>query len=181
MSTAWLQYVERENLYYRLLFPKHLWAAGRPIHLKAIDRSALPEDSLAFLVKFDELQGGDGVGLPLPGSAGNDGFCGVFYDHDLSSEELAVIPDLHSAMQAIHAEIVAKVLSLARDVIALSTRELDVLRLVAHAMSNRQVAESLGVSAATVDTYMRRIFQKLGTTDRIEAVLKAVSLQLLRL
>ncbi|MFD8750735.1 response regulator [Kitasatospora sp. NPDC059577] len=52
----------------------------------------------------------------------------------------------------------------------LSARELDVLRLVAHGASNKEVANDLFVSEASVKTHLLRIYDKLGVRDRAGAV-----------
>lgn len=56
----------------------------------------------------------------------------------------------------------------------LSTRELDVLRLVVKGYSNKQIAESLRVSAETIKTHMRHIMEKLSVNDRTHAAVKAL-------
>ncbi|WP_426512850.1 response regulator [Dactylosporangium sp. McL0621] len=48
----------------------------------------------------------------------------------------------------------------------LSTRELQVARLVARGLSNQQIADELRLSLETVRTYLRRMFAKLGVNDR---------------
>ena len=55
----------------------------------------------------------------------------------------------------------------------LTTRELDVLRLMAEQMSNAQIAEKLFVSENTVKTHVSNILAKLGCNDRAAAVLTA--------
>jgi len=50
----------------------------------------------------------------------------------------------------------------------LSARELEVARLVAAGLSNREVAEQLVVSERTVDNHVYRIFRKLGVASREE-------------
>lgn len=57
----------------------------------------------------------------------------------------------------------------------LSTREEDVVRLVAEGYSNRDIAHQLGLSEHTVKNYLFRIFDKLGVSSRVELVLYAVS------
>jgi DNA-binding NarL/FixJ family response regulator len=49
-------------------------------------------------------------------------------------------------------------------------RELEVLRLVASGSSNREVAERLFISEATVKTHLLHIYGKLGVNDRAAAV-----------
>lgn len=53
---------------------------------------------------------------------------------------------------------------------AVSQRELEVLRLVASGSSNREVAEVLFISEATVKTHLLHIYAKLGVNDRAGAV-----------
>jgi len=62
---------------------------------------------------------------------------------------------------------------------ALTARELEVLRLIARGMSNREIAEANGTSEGTVKNQTSSILQKLGVRDRTRAVLKAAELGLL--
>jgi DNA-binding NarL/FixJ family response regulator len=52
----------------------------------------------------------------------------------------------------------------------LSEREIEVLRLVADGKSNRFIAEALSVSENTVKFHIKNILQKLGVSNRTEAV-----------
>ncbi|MBP2330530.1 DNA-binding NarL/FixJ family response regulator [Kibdelosporangium banguiense] len=63
----------------------------------------------------------------------------------------------------------------------LSTRECQVLVLVAEGATNKDIAEALGVSQATVKTYLTRIFTKLDVADRTAAVTAALAQQLISL
>jgi DNA-binding NarL/FixJ family response regulator len=56
----------------------------------------------------------------------------------------------------------------------LTERELDVLRLLAKGHSNRETGEHLGISENTVRIHVSRILDKLGVTDRTQAVLLAI-------
>jgi DNA-binding NarL/FixJ family response regulator len=53
---------------------------------------------------------------------------------------------------------------------ALSSRELEVLRLVAAGFTNREAAQKLFISEATVKTHLLHIYAKLGVRDRASAV-----------
>ena len=57
---------------------------------------------------------------------------------------------------------------------ALTTRETEVLRLVAEGLSNRAIGERLFVGEATVKTHLLRTFEKLGVNDRTRAVTLAM-------
>jgi DNA-binding NarL/FixJ family response regulator len=54
--------------------------------------------------------------------------------------------------------------------IVLSPRELEVLTLVADALSNRQIASRLSITEGTVKRHLRNVFEKLGASSRMEAV-----------
>jgi two-component system response regulator DegU len=56
----------------------------------------------------------------------------------------------------------------------LSSRELEVLRLIADGLRNRSVAERLGISEQTVKNQLTSILHKLGVNNRTTAVLYAV-------
>jgi DNA-binding CsgD family transcriptional regulator len=51
---------------------------------------------------------------------------------------------------------------------ALTASELDVARLVADGLTNREVAERLFVSPHTVNSHLRHVFTKLGVNSRVE-------------
>ena len=56
----------------------------------------------------------------------------------------------------------------------LSTREINVLKLVAKGLSNKQIAGRLSISDKTVRNHLSRIFKKLSAGNRTEAVMNAM-------
>jgi len=62
----------------------------------------------------------------------------------------------------------------------LSAIELDLLRLVADGLTNRQIGARLNWSQATVKKYVQRVLEKLGVIDRTQAAAEAVRRGLLR-
>jgi DNA-binding NarL/FixJ family response regulator len=56
----------------------------------------------------------------------------------------------------------------------LSKREREILQKVADGATTRQVASELGISPHTVKTHLERIFEKLGASDRAQAVAIAI-------
>jgi DNA-binding NarL/FixJ family response regulator len=60
----------------------------------------------------------------------------------------------------------------------LTKQEKGVVRLVAEGLKNREIARQLNLSENTVRNYMFRIFDKLGTSNRVELELYAVRQQI---
>jgi DNA-binding NarL/FixJ family response regulator len=63
----------------------------------------------------------------------------------------------------------------------LSSREVEVLQLVAEGASNSEIAQQLHISQATVKSHLVNIFRKLGVSDRTAAVTMALRKGILRL
>jgi DNA-binding NarL/FixJ family response regulator len=56
---------------------------------------------------------------------------------------------------------------------AMSPREVEVLRLVAQGLANKQIGRRLGISERTVKAHLGRVFRALGVADRTSAALWA--------
>jgi two-component system, NarL family, response regulator LiaR len=54
--------------------------------------------------------------------------------------------------------------------LGITPRELEILGLIAHGLSNREIADRLFVSENTVKTHSSRLFDKLGAKRRTQAV-----------
>ncbi|HYO84593.1 MAG TPA: response regulator transcription factor, partial [Bryobacteraceae bacterium] len=56
---------------------------------------------------------------------------------------------------------------------ALSGREVEVLKLIAEGLRNKEIAGTLSISEDTVQSHMKNILAKLGVNDRTKAVIVA--------
>lgn len=77
---------------------------------------------------------------------------------------------LHFILEALMMSTPLRVLS-SKGRYLLAPREDEVASLVAEGMTNRQIAEKLGVAEHTVSNYLFRIYEKLGISSRVELVL----------
>jgi DNA-binding NarL/FixJ family response regulator len=58
-------------------------------------------------------------------------------------------------------------------VLKLTARQFDVLRLLATGQSNKVIARDLGLSVSTVKAHLNTVFRALGARNRVEAVIRA--------
>ena len=61
----------------------------------------------------------------------------------------------------------------------LTPREIEILRLLARGLKNRQIAEHLVISPGTVKVHVQHIIAKLGVSDRTQAAVRAIELGIL--
>ena len=85
---------------------------------------------------------------------------------------------------AVAGKVLDRLAELSRQVRApevLSEREVEVLMLIAKGTGNKLIATSLCIGESTVKTHIQSIFQKLGVSDRTEAVTEAIKKGIIRL
>jgi DNA-binding NarL/FixJ family response regulator len=61
----------------------------------------------------------------------------------------------------------------------LTLREIEVLKYLAHGLTNPQIAQELYISKRTVKFHVQHLIEKLGVSDRTEAAYRAAELGLL--
>jgi DNA-binding NarL/FixJ family response regulator len=111
---------------------------------------------------------------------------------DVSSEKL--VEAIHAAargeyflLPSITAKVMAEFSRTTRSVSTsgsplaepLSTRELEILRLVSTGLSNKEIADTLVIAEGTVKNHLTSILGKLEARDRMQAVIKARELGLI--
>src|SRR5215471_16881406 len=80
-------------------------------------------------------------------------------------ELLETIRNVHAGKKRIPPEIAAELAEHAADD-ELTTREIEVLRLIAAGNANKQIADQLSIGEATVKSHVTNILSKLGASDR---------------
>src|SRR5271156_6039244 len=88
-------------------------------------------------------------------------------------ELLQTIRAVHAGRKTMSPEIAAQVAAYAADQ-ALTSREIDVLRLIAMGSANKEIAAQLSITEDTVKSRVKNILLKLGANDRTHAVTTAM-------
>ena len=65
--------------------------------------------------------------------------------------------------------------------LALTERELNVLKYLVRGMRNEEISERLNISVHTTKAHLEAIYQKLGVNNRVQAAIKAVKIELIKL
>ena len=92
-------------------------------------------------------------------------------------ELLDSIRAVHAGRHFLQAEVTGPLLrrvaleaKLKKSAIDLTVRDIQVLELLADGKSNKLIASALGIADETVKSHLKRLFEKLGVSDRTEAV-----------
>jgi DNA-binding NarL/FixJ family response regulator len=135
-------------------------------------RSLLPGAQIVMLTVYDDS---DRIFHAL-----EMGASGYLLKRASADEILQAIQDVHKGGAPMSAYIARKVVQsfqkqtpAARPDEVLSKRESEVLSYVARGYSDKEVADALGLTPATVRSYLKSIYGKLHVHSRTQAILKA--------
>lgn len=107
------------------------------------------------------------------------GACGYLLKRCTPEQVIAAIREVQQGGVPMSSEIARKVIghfqtqgTMTAEVEKLSTREREVLDLVVHGFSNKEIADRLSVSTEAIRWHLKHIYQKLHVHSRTEAALK---------
>ncbi len=121
-----------------------------------------------------------GFGLPLYGPRGRNSYASFDFGKPVEEVDSVALGIVRGASQAAHQRICV-LLDATRTTPELSGREREVLEWIARGKSTSSIATILELSPETVKTYAKRIYEKLGTSDRVGATVKALKLGLIKI
>jgi DNA-binding CsgD family transcriptional regulator len=100
-----------------------------------------------------------------------------------ADREIVLVAEAEEADVVVSERVIATAAPAAvpREGAALTPRELDVLRLVAQGLGNKEIAAELDLSASTVKYHLASVLAKLGVRSRTEAVSRGIRTGLLPL
>ncbi|MFI9757235.1 response regulator [Streptomyces sp. NPDC051963] len=144
----------------------------------AVLRGRAPECRVVMLTTFDDEE--YVVQALRAGASG-------YLLKDLPAEELAqAIRLAHAGVTQLDSSVAGRLAAALPSpsaapapAVALSPREIDILRLVARGRTNREIATQLYLSEGTVKNHVSRILSRLALRDRTQAALRARDLGLL--
>jgi DNA-binding NarL/FixJ family response regulator len=96
------------------------------------------------------------------------------------NELLAVIRSVHAGKRHVPPEVAARLAEHLGEE-DLTTREMDVLRLIRDGYRNKQIADQLAIAETTVNFHIKNLVGKLGASDRAHAVAIAIRRGLLQM
>src|SRR5580698_1312024 len=128
----------------------------------------------ARVLVFSNYASGDEVFQALKAGA-----CGFVVKEMALDRLLEAIRSIHGGDRYVPPEIATRMNG--RVLSQLSPRELDVLKLVAKGLSNKEIGSELSVVEGTVKVHLTNILAKLGVSDRTQAILAAVKRGIIQL
>lgn len=165
----------RSNYYAVDPLPELAVRTPEPVVWHRLDRSKMTGPEAEYLNRLPEWGMEQGVAVAAYGSAARIGIACISRPQ---SPEVGAHPDtahLQIVTQTSFLRYCALEDSQVQSPPELSPRELEVLHAIAHGRSKATIAADLQISKDTVDTYVRRLYVKLGVSDRGEAVAQAVA------
>lgn len=148
---------------------------------QALAGKDLTETQVAYLEKVRKFNMIDGWSIPLFGPNGRNGYCSICMNRQLTEDDFYLGSQFEKLALIGHRRICDITIGQEQQKRALSKRETDILLWMCRGKSNSDIATIYGLSAASVDTYVRRIFKKLGASSRLGATVGALSLGLVKL
>lgn len=162
------------------IIPRVTIAAGAPVRWSEAWRSEqITAEEREFVAALREANFSDGYSLPCYGPNNRNAVVGIRLATRDANPEASLLSMLHFAAQAAHLRICTLFVEEGGRDRQLSSREKEILDWVARGKSNTVIADILEISPGTVDTYMRRIYEKLDVSDRTSAAVKGVGLGLI--
>jgi DNA-binding NarL/FixJ family response regulator len=93
---------------------------------------------------------------------------------------LAVVRAVHAGKRSVHPEIAVRLAEHLGEE-GLTSRELEVLRLIRDGFRNKQIADQLSIAEVTANFHIRNLVDKLGANDRTHALMIALRRGLLQI
>ena len=180
MPGDWKSFLDQNGLWHLDPLPRVAAVISRPFKLSEIDELVeLSTDECEYLAELRRFGLGNGVAVPVFGPNLRNALVALGFDHAAPDLDHSDIIELQCAAQIAHLIFCDLRSNQVVNGSRLSPRELEILRWIARGKSNSVIADILGISRHTVDTIMRRMFEKLDVHDRTTAAIRGLKTGLL--
>ena len=176
----WVQHYVEDRLFLVDPIPALAARSTEPFFWSDIGAlTALLDHEEAYLEELKDARLGEGLGVPVFGPLNCDGYVGLGFGGTRPALGQRAVRELQAAAQVAHLAYCGMAAGQQRARYALSPREREVLHWIARGKSNAVISTIMDISPHTVDTHVRRIFDKLGVADRTTAAIKGLGSGLL--
>jgi len=93
-------------------------------------------------------------------------------DSSSNKNHIAPAPKIKRRSADLSQELLSEAINNTKELYAISSRELDVFKLIIDGLTNKEISDQLFISEHTVKNHITHIFQKLNVTDRLQAMAK---------
>ncbi len=162
-------------------FPDMVVQCGRTMTWReAIAEFAPPADQLERYEQLKAAGHPDGIALPLYGPNGRASYAALSLGRNIVADDANLVREFINIGQFYHRKICVAIMRDHARRVSFSKRQTEVIYWIARGKSTPDIATIMGVSPATIDTFIRRIYAKLDVNDRVTAVIEAMARGLLR-
>lgn len=177
----WVCHYIEQKLYTVDPIPELAARSTEPFHWKDVGK-LMPLNALQieFLKDLSEAVHGDGLGIEVFGPGLRNGYVGLGFGGDRPNLSSKDVREMQYGSQIAHLRYCTLVPTEGHPGGPLSGREREILEWVARGKSNAVISQILELSPSTVDTYLRRIYAKLGVNDRTTAAIRGLGSGLIK-
>lgn len=177
-------YTEQDDVLYRQsgcyrhnpFITEPLARGGYMLWSQVVNAEGLTRRNKKFIEILSQRFSGEGLAIPVYGPKGQNGVVFFKLHNQTTQVREQDVLNLQTACQHGHLAICKALHSKATDTVQLTPREKEVLDVLVKGFSNAEIADDLKISIHTVHGYLRRLFLKLGTEDRVSTAVRALAL-----
>ncbi len=171
----WVCHYIEQKLYQVDPIPELARIAKSPFYWDNVENMMrLSQDQREYMAEMVEAGVGEGVAFYVFGPEMRNAYVGLGYGDARPELSSAEITELQCVAQMGHIRFCELVSAEEAQRFDLAPREREILHWIARGKSNSAIATILGISPHTIDTLTRRLFDKLGATDRTTAAIRGV-------
>lgn len=155
--------------------PDYVMTAGRTMSLsRIISTIKVPPIIYEFVEIAASFGFVDGICMPLFGPNSRNSYAFLLLKDNNKLNDINFVKLIFERHESYHTKICILIVRDQQKNIKLSEREREVILWIARGKSNQDIATILDISSGTVDTYIRRLYSKLGVNDRVSAVIESI-------